>query len=192
MNPVMATDTFPLKYRRKSSPPPSPRMLSPIAHMTSSFPTNYISRWLDSDDDLEHEPALTSDDAFTVPSSGCSRAPSMAPLETDDAHVDIVSSPAQETFFRSTAPPRAPFSRHNKPYPPHTKLSTTREDVAAALLALHAQPRFGPSRPAVIQSHPRLRLHHRLPPVAPALSPHLCVISFYHAHRLRLQGRPSR
>ena len=150
----MATNTFPLKYRRKSSPPPSPRMLSPIAHISPSFPTNFISpppKWLDSDDELEHEPALTSDDAFTVFSSSCSRAPSLAPSDTEDAHVDIVSSPVQEAFVRTSAPPRAPLSRYNKSYPPNTMSSTTREDVAAALLTLHAQPRLGSFRPPLVE-----------------------------------------
>ena len=149
----MATNTFPLKYRRKSSPPPSPRMLSPISHI-SSFPTNLISpppKWLDSDDDLEHEPALISDDALTVFSSSCSRAPSLAPLDAEDAHVDILSSPVQEAFIRPSAPSRAPLSRYNKSYPPNAKSPTTREDVAAALLSLRAQPRLGPSRPVLVQ-----------------------------------------
>jgi len=149
----MAANTFPLKYRRKSSPPPSPRMLSPMAHISPSFPTNFVSpppKWLDSDDELEHEPALTSDDAFTVFSS-CSRAPSLTLSDTEDAHVDIVSSPVQEAFIRTSAPTRAPLSRYNKSYPPSIMSSTTREDVAAALLALHAQPRLGSSRPPLVQ-----------------------------------------
>ncbi|KAH9961517.1 hypothetical protein BC827DRAFT_322929 [Russula dissimulans] len=144
---AMSTFTFPLKYRRKSSPPPSPRMLSPIAPFSSVSPQ---SKWLDSDDDFDHEPALTSDDALTVFSSSCSRAPSLAPLDTEDTHVDIVSSPVRETFFRPH-PSRAPLSRHNKPYSTVPKPSTTREDVAAALLSLHAQPRLGPSRPGLAQ-----------------------------------------
>jgi hypothetical protein len=117
-------------------------MLSPIAHISPSFPTNSISlppKWLDSDD------------AFTVFSSSCSRAPSLAPSDTEDAHVDIVSSPVQEAFIRTSAPPRAPLSRHNKSYPSNTMSSTTREDVAAAPLTLHAQPRLGSFRPPLIQ-----------------------------------------
>ena len=129
-------------------------MLSPIAHISLSFPTNIISpppKWLDSDDDLEHEPALTSDGAFTVFSSSCSRAPSLAPPDTEDARVDIVSPPIQGAFIRTSAPPWAPLSRYNKSYLPITMSSTTREDVAAALLALHAQPRLGSSRPPLVE-----------------------------------------
>jgi len=140
----MSTFTFPLKYRRKSSPPPSPRMLS-------TFSISPQSKWLDSDDDFDYEPALTSDDALTVLSSSCSRAPSLAPLDAEDAHVDIVSSPVRETFFRPH-PSRAPLSRYNnKSYSTESKSSTTREDVAAALLSLHAQPRLGPFRPVLAQ-----------------------------------------
>ena len=129
-------------------------MLSPIAHISPSFPRNFISpppKWLDSDDKLELEPALTSDDAFTVFSSSFSRAPSLAPSDREDAHVDIVSSPVQEAFIRTSAPPWAPLSRYNKSYLPITMSSTTREDVAAALLALHAQPRLGSSRPPLVE-----------------------------------------
>ena len=146
----MSTHTVPLKYRRKSSPPPSPRMLSPIVPFSSAF-ISPPPKWLDSDDDLDHEPALTSDDALTVFSSSCSRAPSLAPLDAEDPHVDIVSSPVRENFFRAPPSSRAPVSRYNKPYSPDTKSSATREDVAAALLALHSQPRLGPSRPVLPQ-----------------------------------------
>lgn len=146
---VMSTFTFPLKYRRKSSPPPSPRMLSPIAPFISPPP-----KWLDSDDDLDHEPALTSDDALTVFSSSCSRAPSLAPLDADDPHVDVVSSPVREIFFRAPSS-HAPLPKYNRSYSPDTKSSATREDVAAALLALHSQPRLGPSRPVLLQPPPR-------------------------------------
>ena len=141
----MSTQTFPLKYRRKSSPPPSPRMLSPIVPFSSAF-ISPPPKWLDSDDDLDHEPALTSDDALTVFSSSCSRAPSLAPLDTEDPHVDIVSSPVREIFFRAPPSSRAPLPSYNKSYSPDTKSSSTREDVAAALLTLHSQPRLGPSR----------------------------------------------
>jgi hypothetical protein len=142
----MSTQTFPLKYRRKSSPPPSPRMLSPIA------PFSPPPKWLDSDDDLDHEPALTSDDALTVLSSSWSRAPSLAPLDAEDPHVDIVSSPVREIFFRAPSA-RAPFP---KSYSADTKSSATREDVAAALLALHSQPRLGPSsRPVLPRPQPQ-------------------------------------
>jgi hypothetical protein len=142
----MSTHTVPLKYRRKSSPPPSPRMLSPIVPFSSAF-ISPPPKWLDSDDDFE--PALTSDDALTVFSSSCSRAPSLAPLDAEDPHVDIVSSPVREIFFRAPPSSRAPVPRYNKPYSPDTKSSTTREDVAAALLTLHSQPRLGPSRPVL-------------------------------------------
>ena len=142
----MSPNTVPLKYRRKSSPPPSPRMLSPIAPFSATF-ISPPPKWLDSDDDLDPEPALTSDDALTVLSSSCSRAPSLAPLDGEDAHVDIVSSPVRETFFRPPPSSRAPLQRYNNSYAPNPKSSTSREDVAAALLALHAQPRLGPSRP---------------------------------------------
>ena len=145
---AMSNKTFPLKYRRKSSPPPSPRMLSPIVPFISPPP-----KWLDSDDDLDHEPALTSDDALTVFSSSCSRAPSLAPLDAEDPHVDIVSSPVRETFFR------APSSRtYNKTYSPDAKPSATREDVAAALLALHSQPRLGPSLSVLPRPTPQTEL----------------------------------
>jgi hypothetical protein len=145
----MTQNTVPLKYRRKSSPPPSPRMLSPIAPFSASFISPPTGKWLDSDDDLDPEPALTSDDALTVLSSSCSRAPSLAPLDGEDAHVDIVSSPVRETFFRPPPSSRAPLQRYNNSYAPNSKASTSREDVAAALLALHAQPRLGPSQPQV-------------------------------------------
>jgi hypothetical protein len=148
---AMSTQTFPLKYRRKSSPPPSPRMLSPIAPF--SPPPN----WLDSDDDLDHEPALTSDDALTVFSSSCSRAPSLAPLDADDPHVDIVSSPVREIFFRAPSS-RAPLPTYNKSYSPDSKSSATRQDVAAALLALHSQPRLGPSRPVLLRPSPKTEI----------------------------------
>src|SRR6266702_8437424 len=123
-------------------------MWSPITHIPPPFSASFISpppKWLDSDDDFEHEPALISDDAL---SSGCSRAPSLAPLDSEDPHIDIVSSPVQETFFRAFPSTRAaPLSRYNKPHPSsHAKPSTTREDVAAALLALRAQPRLSSSR----------------------------------------------
>lgn len=159
MNPI----TVPLKYRRKSSPPPSPRMLSPIAPFSASF-ISPPPKWLDSDDDLDHEPALTSDDALTVLSSSCSRAPSLAPLDGEDAHVDIVSSPVRETFFRPPPSSRAPLQRYNNSYPPNPKSSTSREDVAAALLALHAQPRLGPSRPQL--AHLPVRTESKQPPPA--------------------------
>ena len=160
----MSTHTLvPLKYRRKSSPPPSPRMLSPITPFQSSF-ISPPPKWLDSDDDLDHEPALTSDDALTVLSSSCSRAPSLAPLDTEDAHVDIVSSPVRETFFRTPSSSRAPHSRYNNHYPPNQKSSTSREDVAAALLALHAQPRLGPSQPLVTRLPPQSQARPSSPP----------------------------
>ena len=147
---AMSTHTFPLKYRRKSSPPPSPRMLSPIVPFSSAF-ISPPPKWLDSDDDLDHEPALTSDDALTVFSSGCSRAPSLAPLDAEDPHIDIVSSPVRENFFRAPPSSRAPLPKYNKSYSPDTKSSSTREDVAAALLTLHSQPRLYPSRPVLPQ-----------------------------------------
>ncbi|KAH9991822.1 hypothetical protein BJV77DRAFT_485770 [Russula vinacea] len=100
----MSTHTVPLKYRRKSSPPPSPRMLSPIVPFSSAF-ISPPPKWLDSDDDLDHEPALTSDDALTVFSSSCSRAPSLAPLDAEDSHVDIVSSPVREISSVLLHPP---------------------------------------------------------------------------------------
>ena len=150
MNP----NTVPLKYRRKSSPPPSPRMLSPITPFSPSF-VSPPPKWLDSDDDLDHEPALTSDDALTVLSSSCSRAPSLALLDVEDTHVDIVSSPVRETFFRAPPSSRAPLPRYNNSYPPNMKSSTSREDVAAALLTLHAQPRLGPSRPLLARGPTR-------------------------------------
>ncbi|KAI9437562.1 hypothetical protein H4582DRAFT_283207 [Lactarius indigo] len=58
--------------------------------------------------------------------------------------------PVQDTFFRVFPSSRAaPLSRYNKPHPSnHAKSPTTREDVAAALLALRAQPRLSSSRPA--------------------------------------------
>ena len=148
---MSCTQTFPLKYRRKSSPPPSPQM-----------PFSPLPKWLDSDDDLDIEPALTSDDALTVLSSSYSRAPSLAPLDAEDPHVDIVSSPVREIFFRAPSS-RAPLPAYNKSYSPDTKSSVTREDVATALLALHSQPRLGPSRPPprpppqteVVQPSPR-------------------------------------
>jgi hypothetical protein len=147
----MSTNTFPLKYRRKSSPPPSPRMLSPISPISPFSPP---PKWLDSDDDLDHEPALTSDDALTVFSSSCSRAPSPAPQDAEDPHVDIVSSPVREIFFRPPSS-RAPFPTYNKSYSQDAKSSATREDVAAALLALRSQPRLGPSRPVLPRPPPR-------------------------------------
>lgn len=158
------TNTFPLKYRRKSSPPASPPlMLSPIVPSFSSSSSSSFSflsppppKWLDSDDDFDHEPALTSDDALTVFSSTWSRAPSLAPLDSEDTHVDIVTSPLRETFFRAAPSSRAAAafptrynnnSNKSKSYSPDAKTSSqTREDVAAALLALHAQPRLGPSQ----------------------------------------------
>jgi hypothetical protein len=125
-------------------------MWSPVTHIPPPLSAAFISpppKWLDSDDDFEHEPALISDDAL---SSSCSRAPSLAPLDSEDPHVDIVSSPVQDTFFRAFPSSRtAPLSRYNKPRSSnHAKPSTTREDVAAALLALRAQPRLSSSRPA--------------------------------------------
>ncbi|KAI0267063.1 hypothetical protein BC834DRAFT_842762 [Gloeopeniophorella convolvens] len=153
----MASTMAPLKYRRKSSPPPSP-VLSPIAPLSSSFLAPFAPsavKWLDSDDELELEPALTSDDALTAHSSSCSRAPSLA-LDNEDADVDIVSSPVQETFFRAGSTSRASLPRYNKSAP-DTKASATREDVAAALLALHAQPRLGPSRMAPAQAPAQTR-----------------------------------
>jgi hypothetical protein len=140
---MSCTETFPLKYRRKSSPPPSPQM-----------PFSPLPKWLDSDDDLDHEPALTSDDALTVFSSSCSRAPSLAPLDAEDPHVDIVSSPIREIFFRAPSS-RAPIPTYTKSYSPDTKSSATREDVAAALLALHSQPRLGPSLPVLPRPPPQ-------------------------------------
>jgi hypothetical protein len=125
-------------------------MWSPVTHIPPPLSAAFISpppKWLDSDDDFEHEPALISDDAL---SSSCSRAPSLAPLDSEDPHIDIVSSPVQDTFFRAFPSSRAaPLSRYNKPHSSnHAKPSTTREDVAAALLALRAQPRLSSSRPA--------------------------------------------
>lgn len=143
---MSCAQTFPLKYRRKSSPPPSPRM-----------PFSPLPKWLDSDDDLDHEPALTSDDALTVFSSSCSRAPSLAPLDAEDPHVDIVSSPVREIFFRAPSS-RAPLPAYNKSYSPDTKSSATREDVAAALLVLHSQPRLGPSRPVLPRPPPQIEV----------------------------------
>ncbi|KAH9055425.1 hypothetical protein EDB87DRAFT_1579827 [Lactarius vividus] len=126
-------------------------MWSPITHISPPLSAGFISpppKWLDSDDDFEHEPALISDDAL---SSGCSRAPSLAPLDSEDPHIDIVSSPVQDTFFRAFPSSRAaPLSRYHKPLPSnHAKSPTTREDVAAALLALRAHPRLSSSRPVL-------------------------------------------
>lgn len=161
---LMSTHTLvPVKYRRKSSPPPSPRMLSPITPFQSSF-ISPPPKWLDSDDDLDHEPALTSDDALTVLSSSCSRAPSLAPLDTEDAHVDIVSSPVRETFFRTPSSSRTPHSRYNNHYSQNQKSLTTREDVAAALLSLHAQPRLGSSQPLVTRLPPQSQAGPSSPP----------------------------
>jgi len=111
-------------------------------------------KWLDSDDDSDHEPALISDDAFTVLSSSCSRTPSLAPLNAEDAHIDIVPSLVREMFFHASSSSRAPCSRYNNYYSPNQKSSTTCEDIAAALLALqclHAKPHLGasPSQPLV-------------------------------------------
>jgi hypothetical protein len=163
---MSCTQTFPLKYRRKSSPPPSPRMLSPIA------PFSPLTKWLDSDDDLDHEPALTSDDALTVFSSSCSRAPSLAPLDAEDPHVDIVSSPVREIFFRAPSS-RAPLPTYNKSYSPDTKSSATREDVAAALLALHSQPRLGPSRPVLPRPPPQTEVAQPAPRRPRVITPSL-------------------
>jgi hypothetical protein len=149
---MSCTQTFPLKYRRKSSPPPSPQM-----------PFSPLPKWLDSDDDLDHEPALTSDDALTVLSSSYSRAPSLAPLDAEDPHVDIVSSPVREVFFRAPSS-RAPLPMYNKSYSPDTKSSVTREDVATALLALHSQPRLGPSRPVLPRPLPKTEVAQPPPP----------------------------
>ena len=142
-------------------------MWSPISHIPPPLSASFISpppKWLDSDDDFEHEPALISDDAL---SSSCSRAPSLAPLDSEDPHIDIVSSPVQDTFFRVFPSSRAaPLSRYNKPHPSNsTKPSTTREDVAAALLALRAQPRLSSSRPALpsIGTQPAAEMQHPPP-----------------------------
>ena len=122
-------------------------MWSPIANIPPLLSASFVSpspKWLDSDDDFEHEPALISDDAL---SSGCSRAPSLAPLDSEDSHIDIVSSPVQDTFRAFPSSRAAPLSRYRPPN--HAKPSATREDVAAALLALHAQPRLSSSRSAL-------------------------------------------
>jgi hypothetical protein len=143
-------------------------MWSPVSNVPPPLSASFISpppKWLDSDDDFEHEPALISDDAL---SSSCSRAPSLAPLDSEDPHIDIVSSPVQDTFFRAFPSSRAaPLSRYNKPHPSnHAKPSTTREDVAAALLALRAQPRLSSSRPVLPNTvtQPVADMQH-LPPV---------------------------
>ena len=140
-----------LEISQKSSPPPSPRILSPITPFNPSF-VSPPPKWLDNDDALDHEPALTSDDALTVLSSSCSRAPSLAFLDAEDAHVDIVSSPVRETF-RASSSSRAPDSRYKSHYSPNQKL--TCEEVAAALLSLHAQPRLGPSQSPVTRLSPQ-------------------------------------
>ncbi|KAF8269259.1 hypothetical protein EI94DRAFT_1829056 [Lactarius quietus] len=145
-------------------------MWSPITNVPPNLSATFISpppKWLDSDDDFEHEPALISDDAL---SSSCSRAPSLAPLDSEDPHIDIVSSPVQDTFFRAYPSSRAaPLSRYNKPHPSnHTKPSTTREDVAAALLALRAQPRLSsssrPALPNVMTQPAAVQTPHHPPP----------------------------
>jgi hypothetical protein len=139
-------------------------MWSPITHIPPPLSASFISpppKWLDSDDDFEHEPALISDDAL---SSGCSRAPSLAPLDWEDPHIDIVSSPVQDTFFRAFPSSRAaPLSRYNTSN--HSKPSTTREDVAAALLALRAQPRLSSSRSALpnVRTQPAAETQHHPP-----------------------------
>jgi hypothetical protein len=84
-------------------------------------------------------------------SSSCSRAPSLAPSDREDALVDIVSSSVQEASIRTSVPPWVPLSRYNKLYLPNTMSFTTREDVAAALPTLHAQPRLGSSRPPLVE-----------------------------------------
>ncbi|KAI0058124.1 hypothetical protein BV25DRAFT_1317428 [Artomyces pyxidatus] len=152
--------SLPLKHRRKSlssSPPPSPPSpdISPLRPSTSSSVYRYTTsaytrshKWTGSDyDDVpDFEPALISDDALTALSSS-SRAPSLAPSDADvqDAYVDIVSSsPIHDIpFLRPSTPPRS--SRSKFVTETDDKASMAREDVAAALLALHAYPRLGSS-----------------------------------------------
>src|SRR6266851_757322 len=49
----------------------------------------------------------------TVLSSSCSRAPSLALLDVEDAHIDVVSSPVREAFFRAPPSSRATLPRYN-------------------------------------------------------------------------------
>jgi hypothetical protein len=86
----------------------------------------------DLEDELEPEPALTSDDA-TAPSSSRPPSPSLSPID-DSSYIDVISSsPIRDSFFR---PYKRRMTLEEKP--------GMREDVAAALLSL-ALPRVGVS-----------------------------------------------
>jgi hypothetical protein len=46
----------------------------------------------------------------------------LVPLDAEDAHIDILSSPIQEAFIHPSVPSHAPLSRYNnKSYPPNAK-----------------------------------------------------------------------
>jgi hypothetical protein len=86
----------------------------------------------DSTDDLEPEPALTSDDA-TAPSSSHPPSPSLSPIGAS-MYVDVMSSsPTHDSFFGH-------YSRRTT----LEEKPGIREDIAAALLSL-ALPRVGVS-----------------------------------------------
>ena len=115
---------IPLKYRRKSSPPFSPRMLSQIAPFQSSFISPQINGSIVTIlGSRIRSHYYCSYDTLTVLSCSSSRAPSLAPLNAEDAQVEIVSSQTEETFFRAPSSSRAPPSRYDNPHPPNQKSS---------------------------------------------------------------------
>lgn len=132
------------------SPPSSSPFKSSPTHSTSSYggrekltlPSQRAWSQSDLSDSLELPP-LVSDDALTLPSSSSRpHSPSSTPLDTDHEHDPDVhlSSPARDVFpFHnptSTRPHTSYFSNS-----PRTQKAQD-VDIATALLALHAYPRF--------------------------------------------------
>ncbi|KAI0047918.1 hypothetical protein FA95DRAFT_1605677 [Auriscalpium vulgare] len=120
-------------YRYTSRPAPlASSSSSSVPHAGKKFLFAYTDE--DIDADIDPVPALTSD-ADGLSSS--SRAPSLSPTDAQDAYIDIVSSsPTQGAFADAFLRPSPP----TKPPPPPADDPDSREDIAAILLALHAQP----------------------------------------------------
>lgn len=99
--------------------------------------------WSQSSDSLELPP-LVSDDALTLHSSSSRpHSPSSTPLDTDpehDADINSLSSPARDAFPFHNPITTRPHTSYFSDSPRTQKAQD--EDIATALLALHAYPRF--------------------------------------------------
>jgi hypothetical protein len=126
-------------------------MLSPTAHISPSFPTDFISpppKWLDSDDELELEPALA-----MMLSLSSRRAVLVLPL----LHLQIQKMPMSILYpllFKKPSfrlPHRlGPLFQDTISHTYQTQCPLRRARMSP-LHSLHAQPRLGSSRPPLVE-----------------------------------------